>query len=331
MASVSLFAQGTIEDYARAERLPRTLRGLTLNLRLRPQWSTDGEHLMYRAERPNGVSEYILVETATGVRKPAFDQAEFAKALSKQFQKPFDAKRLNLETIVFKDSGFEFDLNGKRWNYHPEKQLIAAVERPSSDAPSKAATRIPERPSRNGGEEIRLKIDNQSGGEVELFWVDTDGRRQSYGKIKHGERIDRHTFEGHVWTIIDARGRSLGSYEAGPTEAILVEPRRHRDTPENDDEQAEDQSDATSANQKTKTENADRWRVIIRDFDVYRVDRKSGEEKRLSDDGRAKTDIANAPRFPRTANMRSSCGESRNRRMRSIWLSRPHATKHSRN
>ena len=80
-------------------------------------------------------------------------------------------------------------------------------------APSNAA-RTTTTASRRTGDETELTFINRTSGEIELFWRDTAGQRQSYGKLAVGERKAQHTFSGHVWEVTSAGGNSLGLYEA---------------------------------------------------------------------------------------------------------------------
>ena len=65
-------------------------------------------------------------------------------------------------------------------------------------------------------------------GEVEVFWLDTSGNRQTYGKLAAGANKNQHTFAGHAWDVVSSEGRTLGSYvaeEAG-TRAVIDGTRR---------------------------------------------------------------------------------------------------------
>ena len=51
---------------------------------------------------------------------------------------------------------------------------------------------------------------NRTAGEVELFWLDTEGKRQSYGRLRPGQEHEQHTYAGHVWLVVDDKGNPLG-------------------------------------------------------------------------------------------------------------------------
>lgn len=62
----------------------------------------------------------------------------------------------------------------------------------------------------SGTRQSRICFSNQSGGVVELFWVDTGGVRRSYGTLGAEEVREQSTFAGHAWEVRDASGVTLG-------------------------------------------------------------------------------------------------------------------------
>jgi dipeptidyl aminopeptidase/acylaminoacyl peptidase len=116
--AASAFAQNpslkfTADDYARAEKFmgynttPLVFGGV------RPNWTDDGR-CWYRVTRADG-SEFVLVDPATGVKRPAFNHVRLAAALSKAANGSYDAKKLPFNDIEISDSNILFNLSGKRW------------------------------------------------------------------------------------------------------------------------------------------------------------------------------------------------------------------------
>jgi dipeptidyl aminopeptidase/acylaminoacyl peptidase len=68
------------------------------------------------------------------------------------------------------------------------------------------------------GEETTIVPSNTTGERVEIFWINGSGERRSYGWLNAGETKKFHTYAGHVWQVTDARGGSLGFFEATPDE-----------------------------------------------------------------------------------------------------------------
>ena len=69
------------QRYVRAERLlASNAAKLTSDLIIHPHWIDDSLRFWYRWKSPAGV-EFVLVDPATGERKPAFDHSRLAAAL----------------------------------------------------------------------------------------------------------------------------------------------------------------------------------------------------------------------------------------------------------
>ncbi len=113
--STVLQAQGTREDYARAERfLPA--RNDFGGAQVVPNWLEKQERFWYRRTAPEGV-EFLLVDAKAGERKPAFDHEKLAGALSRAAGRTFSAKRLPFQRIelVEKDSAVRFEVGTVVW------------------------------------------------------------------------------------------------------------------------------------------------------------------------------------------------------------------------
>jgi dipeptidyl aminopeptidase/acylaminoacyl peptidase len=81
LAVPSLWAQGTLADYQRAEGLRAKARGLVVNSPGGINWIGDSDHFWYpRAVK--GGTEFVLVDAERQTRKPAFDQQRMAVAIS---------------------------------------------------------------------------------------------------------------------------------------------------------------------------------------------------------------------------------------------------------
>lgn len=63
-------------------------------------------------------------------------------------------------------------------------------------------------------EETRILFMNRTSGTVELFWIDHQGKRRSYGSVNAGKNSERSTLVGHVWVVTDAAGHDLARFVA---------------------------------------------------------------------------------------------------------------------
>jgi dipeptidyl-peptidase-4 len=95
---------GTRADYVRAERfLGPNAQELVVNDAVLPHWIAGaGEQFWYRNRTEHGY-EFVVVDAATGTRRPAFDHARLAAALSLKADTSFDPQKLVFREIRFAD------------------------------------------------------------------------------------------------------------------------------------------------------------------------------------------------------------------------------------
>ncbi|HVW83557.1 MAG TPA: DPP IV N-terminal domain-containing protein, partial [Bryobacteraceae bacterium] len=106
----------TAADYARAERfMGYNTNPLVFGAGVRPHWLA-GDRLWYRVTRENG-AEFVVVDSASGTRRPAFDHARLAAALSTATGTRCDAGKLPFEEIELSDDGssVSFSIAGRGW------------------------------------------------------------------------------------------------------------------------------------------------------------------------------------------------------------------------
>jgi len=75
-------AQGTADDYRRADALPQLTRNKVVRDRVQPQWAAAAPCFWYRNDLPEGRREYVLVDAEQAVRQRLFDHDRLAEALS---------------------------------------------------------------------------------------------------------------------------------------------------------------------------------------------------------------------------------------------------------
>lgn len=89
--------------YARAERiLPPSLKTLILNPYVVPNWVGKSDEFWYRRQLKEG-HEFVLVNAATGARRPAFDHAAVARALAAVMKKDVQGNQLPFDAFDFKN------------------------------------------------------------------------------------------------------------------------------------------------------------------------------------------------------------------------------------
>lgn len=115
---VSAMAQGSLDDYKRAEKfLPQNVEKLVYNLRVNPNWiDEDGSRFWYRIRIRQG-EKFILVNPEKNSQKPAFDHTRLAVALSKATGKTVKPLELPFERIEYLDNGkaIKFKIEKDNW------------------------------------------------------------------------------------------------------------------------------------------------------------------------------------------------------------------------
>ncbi len=214
----SAWAQGSKADYERAANLRKLTDNKVLNQKIDPHWLSNGEDFWYRRQLPDNGYEHILVISSQGSRQVAFDHAKLAEAMGKAGIKDAKANRLPLDRIEPVDKNtLELLVRGKWWRLSTVSYELKPLDKA---APKLTATGSGKNASRNTGGNSGITFLNHSGGEVELFWLDTQGNRKSYGKLAANAQRDMSTYAGHVWLVTGKDGKPLGQFEASQENAI---------------------------------------------------------------------------------------------------------------
>jgi dipeptidyl-peptidase-4 len=125
LALPAAFAQGTLEDYQRAERfLPGNVRHLVYVADVTPHWIEKTNRFWYRkvdAKVGSSIglneSEFVLVDAEQNTSAPAFDHERLATALSKAAKQEYSSTALPFSEIEFVDGGksVRFSVDSARW------------------------------------------------------------------------------------------------------------------------------------------------------------------------------------------------------------------------
>ncbi|WP_288427237.1 S9 family peptidase [uncultured Spirosoma sp.] len=113
------WAQGTLVDYQRAERLNGAFQNKVYDAPDKVLWLPDGRSFWYAKRTANG-NEFVLVDAGQQTKRPVFDQARLAQSLSAvrhkamgAYQLPVDGVTLGAGEVSFKikDSTFSCSLD----------------------------------------------------------------------------------------------------------------------------------------------------------------------------------------------------------------------------
>jgi len=244
-----------------------------------PNWFANNTKFWYRNELSGGAKEFILVDAERGTRAPAFDHEVVAKYIGDGTM----ADKLPVDELKFSADGESVTLLGqsKSWqlNLKTGKLQESTGEKAESTSEGLPAGTRP-RPSTRTGPETEITFDNQLSREVEIFWLDESGERQSYGKIEPRSRKAQHTFSGHVWLVMDERGEMRGVFEATdkPDVAVIAD-EQSRTTRERPQQRGQTRREPSNRSPDGK------WTVSIKDQNVF-VKGEDGQEIQLSTDGK---------------------------------------------
>ena len=281
-------AQGTKADYERSSGLAQKTENTVFRSRVRPEWLPGGTRFWYRIDTAPGTHEFVLVDAVAGTRRPLFDHAAAARAATQTLGTEVrpDALPFERPEVVEDGKAVLFRAAGKRWRLATDNAAITPDASPEKILKSRPVDRIPRR-SRRTGDETEIVFVNLTKDDVELFWLDTDGARQPYGRLRPGQERRQHTFEGHVWLATDRVGTTVAAFEAdAAANRAVIEDTSSVPAPAKE----EPKQETNPARRPERGESPDgRWVAFVKDHNLHLRERgESGNSAiALSNDGSA--------------------------------------------
>ena len=98
-------AQGTRADYERALKLRETFQNLSTDIADPGSWIAGSTDFVYGKSLGGGRHEFLLVDAATGAKRPAFNHARLAESLSKASGVTYTPEKLPFTSVKFIDGG----------------------------------------------------------------------------------------------------------------------------------------------------------------------------------------------------------------------------------
>ena len=133
--SPALAGEVTRDDYARAERmLGWNAANLVSGSPVDPQWIEEEDRFWYLKRVPGG-HQFIYVDPAAGVQRPAFDHDRMAAAISLALGRAFVAHQLPFQELHFAEEGRVIEF----WETEP----ATVTELRSSSEPASWVARVP--------------------------------------------------------------------------------------------------------------------------------------------------------------------------------------------
>ncbi len=302
--SPALLAQGTAEDYRRADTIAARWDGLLRNEEVRVRWA-DASTPLYRVRTRDGAEAWRTVDLASSSVREAFDHGALSVALREAGVESSEGPRI----AWFEPDGGRLllmaDGDPRVWSWDDGAGVLGRVE--AGDLPERFA--LPARRTdrtRSGGPATSLFVVNATPGPVRLLWLDHEARAREYATITPGGTHRQNTYAGHAWRVVDGAERELGTYVAAerPGMVLVSGSPVPPDAPEPGRRAG---SEAVSPD--------GRFRVVFRDHQVVLRSEEDGAERVLTEDGRAEDryegPIRWSPDSARFVVMRTVPGEDR--------------------
>ena len=134
LGAINVTAQGTVEDYKRADALRDTFANKVYYGNVRPQWAGETDYFTYENLTPAG-KEYVLVDPYKMKKQKAFDTRKFAEALSKQTGSKIDSKNLPVSEVTFSEDlkSFSFVYDRVHWECRLPSYKLSPGEKSSNN------------------------------------------------------------------------------------------------------------------------------------------------------------------------------------------------------
>jgi len=280
VAAASGWAQGAQSDFDRANGLAERFANKVYRDQVRVRWLPDLRHGWYRVRTGADAHEFVMVDAEAGLHTAAFDHPRLAAALRAAGVSNALPDRLPFQQIEFDADRrrLQFRCAGKTWSWELDGGVLreSAAPAPRTSDP----TRPLPKSSTHTGPDTSISFVNRTAAEVELVWLDAEGERRSYGRLRPGESRSQHTFAGHAWLVLGPNGDILTGCQAeedpitvditGPAGAVEPQPPPEKAAPERP-------PGATSPDA--------RWHAFRKDHNVWIRDLSSKADFALSADG----------------------------------------------
>jgi dipeptidyl aminopeptidase/acylaminoacyl peptidase len=251
-----------------------------------PHWFADDTKFWYRNDLPGNRRHFIVVDAATGRRADAFDHARVAERLSTLLKEKQSADRLPVHSLLFeKDDSVLLSGAGQSWRLTLKDYDLREATPDAKSLPELSP--IPRViPSRRSSEDVTLLFENRTNAPIELFWIDPNSNRKSFGHVKPGDFYSVTTFVDHVWLVTDKDGKTLGIFRATatPSRALIGG-------------QTRPAADAPSERRPRSRSRQDRspdgvWSVKLSENNLVLRKKGTDEDIPLTHDGKAGDDYA---------------------------------------
>jgi dipeptidyl-peptidase-4 len=218
------FAQGSKDDYKRANTISDWTKNKVFRDRVIPHWSDDGSSFWYHIQTGPSHYEFIAVDAVSGIREPAFNHGRVADTLESATSRKVDPTNLPFQWIDIdrQNDCVSFMAFDKQWKFFTNTNKL--METDDAISPGNTLTAYAELfPSRQSGTPTKIRFLNNTEKTVKIYWVNSDRNRRHYKTLEPGGVYRQNSFSGHVWLVTDEDEKTLAMFECSdePADAIV--------------------------------------------------------------------------------------------------------------
>jgi hypothetical protein len=78
------------------------------------------------------------------------------------------------------------------------------------------------RPGGDDAAKSKVVFQNETTNPVQIFWVNSAGKREPYGTLEPGQSQNQQTYDADPWVVADTEGKCVAVYVAGPEPAHAI-------------------------------------------------------------------------------------------------------------
>jgi len=212
----AVIGQGSRQDYERAQSLEARTANRIYHSEVKPHWEPRSSRFWYSVNTSSTAQSYFKVDAVSGTRSPLFDSERLASLLAQTTGHTQGPGSLSLASVDYdwEHNQLHFRNDGHGWTYSIRDHQLTKDTQPEVSSLKPLPTSGGHH-TRRTGEPTQLTFVNHRSGLAELFWIDPEGCRRSYGKVSGGAEKTLSTYAGHVWEVVGPDAASWGFFVAG--------------------------------------------------------------------------------------------------------------------
>lgn len=261
-------AQGSAEDYARADERMGRSRGTVRDRSLRPHWTGAGRWLLFQREGAAS-TQWVRVDRASGEQSALDAEPALRSALG---EADFELRRLEYDAGERAQLLVSVGASARLLAWEGAQARVLAAQEAALlwVRPEPASSRGR---SEGGGGRAPALFHNDGDSAVRIEWVDERGRTRDYGSVAAGEDFVIESYAGHLWRTTHGEGAERAHWRVPPGGGVVLLSQR------------EALAEAASEDEPAEAEVERAWQVGLRGGDVFLSAADGSDERRLSQGG----------------------------------------------